>query len=278
MDEDARREILTAVAEGRMTPDEAAARLAGHASARAGERPDNGNGNGNHDDDQPIRRVRVQGTFRSARIIGDSGVREAVAEGPHAARREGDTLVIESERDLPGFSFQYGHRARRGGFTFPFGDFDPGWWRSGDEGFPPHLTVRMHPDLALAVDLTAGRIVTDGMRGPLRVNVTAGGAELKSLRGPLDIKVAAGSVRAAGVLSHGHSRVRCEAGSVKLHLERGSDVRIHTKADLGRVSLPNRSRAEGWLTGGVEEDMTIGEGAATLDVEVAMGEVAVTAD
>jgi hypothetical protein len=270
MDADARREILTAVAEGRMRPEEAAARLAGHHSTRGSEQAGS---NGAHDDgDRPILRVRVQGTFRQTRIVGDPGVREAVVDGPHSARREGDTLVIESEQHLSGFSFQFGHRARRGGFPFWLADLGPDWW-PGRESF----TVRMRPDLPLAVDLTAGQVTVVGVRGPLRVNVTAGGAELRSVGGPLDIKVAAGSVRATGVLDQGASRIRCEAGSVKLHLDKGSSVRIRTKADLGRVVLPNITRPEsGWLAGGVTEEVTIGGGAATLDVEVAMGDVAVT--
>jgi hypothetical protein len=277
MNEEERREILTAVAEGRMSPEEAAARLAGEETARGDERP----GDDRHDD-QPIRRVRVKGTFRHARVYADPGVREAVAEGPHVARREGDTLIIESEQNLPGFTFHHG--GRRGGFPFAVSATGTGWW-SGEVGFPPHLTVqpevpltvRMNPELPLAVDLTAGRITVDGLRGPLRMSVTAGSAELRSFSGPLDVKVTAGSVRADGVLSHGESRVRCEAGSVKLHLGKGSDVRIRTKSDLGRVVLPDRrGRTEGWLTGGVEEEVTIGEGTATLEVEVAMGDVAVT--
>lgn len=273
MDVDARREILTAVAEGRMRPEEAAERLAGLGGAREGERP----GNGEHTEEGPIRRVRVQGTFRHARIIGDPEVREAVAEGPHAARREGDTLVIESEQDLPGFAFHYGHRGRRGGLPFAFGDFAPAWWWPGQDR--SHLTVRMRPDLPLAVDLTAGRVGVEGLRGPLQVQVAAGGADLRSFRGPLDIRLTAGSVRATGVLATGHSRVRCEAGSVKLHLEDGSDVRIRTRAEFGRVSLPARPpRSEDrWLAGGVTEETTIGKGTATLEVEVTMGDVAVTA-
>jgi len=44
----------------------------------------------------------------SADIIGDPSVREAVAEGPHIARREGDTLVIEGDDEFDmrsGFMF-----------------------------------------------------------------------------------------------------------------------------------------------------------------------------
>ena len=62
-------------------------------------------------------RVRVLRSLGSADIIGDPSVREAVAEGPHIARREGDTLVIEGQDfDMDprsGFMFGWDRDARR---------------------------------------------------------------------------------------------------------------------------------------------------------------------
>src|SRR5687767_7022655 len=96
--EDAKREILSAVAQGSLTPQEAADRL--HAlddpvddpgphpapppPAGAGDRP---------------AAVRVGASLRRVEVVGDSAVREAVADGAHRAWRDGDTLVIESETD-----------------------------------------------------------------------------------------------------------------------------------------------------------------------------------
>src|SRR2546423_7207743 len=65
-------------------------------------------------------RIRVLRSLGTADIIGDPSVREAVAEGPHVARREGDTPVIEGQDDAHdiGAGFMFGwpqdrHRMRR---------------------------------------------------------------------------------------------------------------------------------------------------------------------
>src|SRR5260370_41750202 len=61
-------------------------------------------------------RVRVASAIGSAEIIGDPSVAYAVAEGPHRARQDGDTMVIEQgpldENDH--FSFS---RGRPGALT-----------------------------------------------------------------------------------------------------------------------------------------------------------------
>jgi hypothetical protein len=122
------RAILQEVAAGRLSPEEAAALLdraeqaeqetgseqgeptrdqGAATGARPGDRtapPTSGGAEG-------VRRVRVEGSFRSARIVGDPTVREAIADGPHVARREGDLLIVESafdESELPGFVFSRG--------------------------------------------------------------------------------------------------------------------------------------------------------------------------
>src|SRR6266511_3075368 len=99
------RAILQEVAEGRLSPEEAA--------AATGERPRDHTTPPPAGTDTGIKRVRVVGNFRSARIVADPTVREAIAEGPHIARREGDLLIVESafdEADMPGFVFNRGMR------------------------------------------------------------------------------------------------------------------------------------------------------------------------
>src|SRR5262249_37359458 len=81
-------------------------------------------------------RRREVGSIGTADIIGEPSVREAVAEGPHVARREGDTLVIEGQDDFgvgvgPGFMFGWSeahhrHRQRiRRNPGFRWGDMAP---------------------------------------------------------------------------------------------------------------------------------------------------------
>ncbi len=208
-------------------------------------------------------RIRVVRTIGTADIIGDPTVREAVAEGPHAARREGDTLVIEGQDDFEmGHGFMFGwpddrhrrHRIRRYP-GFRWGDIAP-------------LRVRVNPDLPLEVDAQAGKLRVSGVHGPIRANVQAGGTDISDFREPLDLNVQAGSVTARGRLDHGGSHVRCEAGSVRIHLERGSSVRVSAHTTLGRVSFDSDSRSP-WVIGG---------GDGTLDIDATMGSVRVTTD
>jgi hypothetical protein len=211
-------------------------------------------------------RIRVVRTIGTADIIGDPTVREAVAEGPHVARREGDTLVIEGHDDGfeigPGFRFGWHqgppnpHRIRRHGRGFRWGDTTP-------------LRVRVNPDLPLEVDAQAGKLRIRGVHGPIRANVQAGSTQISDFRAPLDVTAQAGSVVAHGRLDHGASRVRCEAGSLRIHLERGSSVRVTAHATLGKVRLGSDDPRMPWV---------VGAGEATLDIDATMGSVAVTAD
>src|SRR5437879_4523874 len=114
MDEE-RRRILTQVARGELDPSEAAERLAalderyaaGGESTQEASQDEPRTGTfaapAATRDDQ-IRRIRIEGQMLGVTVVGDPDVREAVAQGPHSARREGDTLVIASEVG-EGFSF-----------------------------------------------------------------------------------------------------------------------------------------------------------------------------
>ncbi len=259
---DARKQILADVAAGRLSPEEAAVRL------EQVEHPSPASEPG-----QPPRRVRIVSTVGVTEIIGDRGVREAVAEGPHAVRPEGDALVIESEAADEEASWVFSRRERR----------HHGWRR-----LPIRLTVRMNPDLPLEVDLGAGTLSIRDVKGPIRARASAGTARIEGFASPLDIAVLSGTVRASGVLSSGDSRVRCEAGTVRIHLERGSSVRVRAHTALGKVVLPNSAesrgpirvevhRRRGWPIGS-DEQATVGAGAGTLEVEASMGTVQVSAD
>ena len=300
------RAILQQVAEGRLSPEEAAVLIdqaeQDQRDDRTGRSEATGRGNeaGQQEgadggaapggqssstgagDQSTIRRVRVIGSFRSARIIGDPTVREAVADGPHVARREGDLLVIESaldESDLPGFVFNRGRWNWR--LTVP----GPrrGW--AGEEAWqgpwnPSQLTVRMRPDLPLEVELSAGTLRTYGITGPLHFDVRAGSARIEGARGPLDATVAAGSLRVNALLRGGESRIRCDASSVRVHLEHGSSVLVRARGDLSHLSLPDRHGVGvvGSRGSGSREEVKIGDGAATLDIEANLSSVGVTAD
>src|SRR6202171_5113557 len=99
-----RREILTQVAAGTITAEEGAARLETMESpappVSAAPIPPTG------------RQVKVVSQFGSAEIVGDPSVAFAVAEGPHRARQQGDTMVIEPQPFDDDDSFSFGGSRR----------------------------------------------------------------------------------------------------------------------------------------------------------------------
>jgi hypothetical protein len=252
---DAKREILAKVASGTLSAQEAALELeeldsparspepVATATAAAGG----------------VTHVRVVAAWGSLTVIGDESVREAVAEGPHSARREGDAYVIESLGDHEsGYSFTFGGRVR-------FGDYLKG----------PKVLVRMNPRLRLEAEVQAGTLVVRGIRAPIKAEVQAGSTRLEDFTFPIDLDVQAGSVKAYGRLTEGSSRISCQAGSVKLDLDPESSVRIRAKTSLGRISLPGVPVVAGLGGGGSEAQL--GSGAATLEIEAELGSVQVGA-
>ena len=259
MDEE-RREILNQVAQGTLSPEEAAARLdelarAGSAGSAAGAAPGPGQ----------IKRVVVQTNFGAAEVVGDPRVVEAEAQGPHVARRQGDTIVIESEDVDDGLTGFYFSRGRGTGAVLGFGQR------------PPLLRVRMNPQLALELSCAAGRVQVRDVRGPIHAEVSAGTVSIDGFVAPIDVSTTAGRLTASGVLDHGVSRIRCDAGKVAVHLQQGSNVRVRSRATLGRVTLMGREANTSLIDGGVRE-VTLGSGEATLDVETSVGKIRITAD
>jgi hypothetical protein len=256
MDDDQRRQILIDVSEGRLTPAEAAERL----GAAAEDPPPSAD----------VRRIRVVADGREVRVVGDPTVATYVIQGTHRVRLEGDTAVVTSAGDerSEGFAF-----TSRGVGVFV---------RSAVDRRQRTLTLRVRPELALSVDVGGGVLVVSDVHGPISAEVAAGSATLSGFRGPLDIDVSAGRVVGSGVLAAGTSHVRCAAGSVKLTLEAGSDVRIRGQSQAGAVVLPRGAAPVGASSGrrgfhGAHEAV-LGKGTATLEVDVAAGSVVVRAD
>ena len=272
--QDARREILTRVARGELGPEEGAALLdelereqhsqeAQKQTATQTATPLSPTPEGSTE----LRRVRVERVFGALTVVGDPEVREAVAEGPHAAERKGDTLLIRSSFD------------EEGGFMFSW----PGGRRPWDE-FKHHssrfreLRLRVNPDLQLEVLSQAASMRVRGMHGAISAEIQAGSATIEDFRGPLDLSMQAGTLRGSGVLASGSSRIRSEAGSVRLFLERGSSVRVKAHSTMGRIVLGRQQAEDVFVVGGGSRELTVGAGEASLNIDATMGSVRVETD
>lgn len=239
---DPRREILNQVAAGTLSAEEGAARLAAlesePAAAPAPEPVPAA---------RTVKRIAVISRFGNAEVIGDPSVATAVADGPHQARQDGDTLVIEQSPLTDDTSFEFNRpyaRIRIPGFDFH-----------------RELIVRMNPALALRTKVQAGNLSIKGVQGAVATEVQAGNTTVEGFAGPISISVAAGNVSASGRLDGGESSIRCQMGEVKVNLDRTSNVRIDAHTTMGEVAIT-----------GVK-DRTVGNGAGVLDIGCTMGSV-----
>ena len=267
-----RREILERVASGDLTPEEADELLRGLEGEDAPDRePDEGSPATTPD---AVRTVKVSAGFGAILIEGDPRVAGAEVDGKHSMTLDGDVLVVRGEQWTdhepigPGhFSIHVGGRRRVR--KFRFGDLNLGE-RS-------NLRIRMNPDLALDARIDAGPLSISGLHAAVRARSAAGPITIEDFQGPLDVAVNAGAIRASGKLTHGESRIRSDAGAVRVELDPSSSVRIRAEAALGKVlvvgndDVPKRGRF-----GSDRQETVIGNGAATLRVETAMGSIHVT--
>ncbi len=285
MSDTERRSILTQVAEGTLSPDEAAERLSdlGRDGDHQGETPPRSAAGGERGlpPGAPATSLRVTGSVRMIEIIGDPSVAEAVAEGPHDARREGSVLIIEGEGPDVNWS-QQGWRhfyssTMQGGSSASARSRGPVFVGLGQKGRMPTLKVRVNPDLPIEVGVKAGAMSVKGVNSPITAECDAGSLQIKGFSGPLQIAVNAGKVEATGRITTGASRIEANAAKVDLRLDASSSVRIHAKSELGRVVLPGADLLSGKASLlGHQSDATVGAGEATLDLEVNVGAATVS--
>lgn len=260
-----KREILESVAAGRLTPEEAAQRLADlddvAATTPVGDPKPAGTG---------LKRVRIVTALGTATVVGDPGVADAVAEGDHTATRDGDVLVIEVAED--------GDDDGEGRFRFESGKkrIVIGGRRMSmfGSGAKPSVTVRMNPKLALDAEVGAGKLTVNGVHGPIKAEVAMGSLRIDDSVEPFDVEVAMGSAHISGRLDHGAAKVRCDMGSAHIDLAAGSSAKITARTSMGKVTLPGVAPVAG--IGGGATEAVVGSGAATLDIECAMGAVKVS--
>jgi hypothetical protein len=194
--------------------------------------------------------VTVNARFGNTRIVGDPTVASVVADGPHRARQDGDTMVIDQTLLTGETTFEFNRPNAR--ISIPGLDADK------------QLTVRMNPSLALRTRVQAGNLRIEGVKGAISSEVQAGNCIVDGFTGPVNLSVSAGNLRANGRLDGGASTIRCQMGEVVVDLDRTSNVRINARTTLGKV-----------LVEGVR-DQVVGTGAGTLEISCTMGDVKVS--
>ncbi|MFB6724148.1 hypothetical protein ACFCV3_28475 [Kribbella sp. NPDC056345] len=206
-----------------------------------------------------VQRVTIRAIGRRVRLIGEPAVNGVSVDGPHVIKKDGDTLAINSEGDM-GVSID--------GFSMLRNPTD---LKAHVNGLAKELQIRVNPNLQVEVEVTGGSVNAERVPGLTRVRVTAGTAKVTDVDGPIDVLVQAGSVTLDAQLTKGRSRVRVESGMATVNLRRGSDVHVHTEAQLGRVNWTG-------AVSGQSKDVEIGRGRAGLDVEVLVGSAQISAD
>jgi len=206
-----------------------------------------------------VQRVTVRAIGRRVRLIGEPAVNGVAVDGPHVIKRDGDTLAISSEGDM-GVSID--------GFSMLRNPTD---LKAHVNGLARELSIRVNPNLQVEVEVTGGSVNAERLPGLTRVRVTAGTAKVTDVDGPIDVLVQAGSASLDAQITKGRSRVRVESGTAQVALRRGSDVHVHSEAQLGRVTWT------GAVTG-QSKDVEIGRGRAALDIEVLVGTAQISSD
>jgi hypothetical protein len=262
--EQERRTILSRVAAGELSPEEAAKLLddlgTGASTQTATEQPPVPPFEPLATGD--VQKIRIARSLGTARVVGDSSIREAIADGPHRAERQGGVLVIHSDFDDDG------------GFVFSR-DRWRNWWQWDRYRMTP-LDVRMNPDLPLELQAQGGSMRITDVHGPISGEVQAGSLTISGVRRPLDITVQAGNLRASGVLATGSSHIRAEAGGIQLHLEQGSNVTVRAHSTMGHISLAGQKSDDVVVVGGGRRELVVGDGEAELELEATMGSIRVT--
>jgi hypothetical protein len=201
-----------------------------------------------------VERISVRAVGRRVRIVGETSVATLSADGPHVLRRNGAVLEVSSDGELG---------ASLDGFSILRGA--P---RSLDDiralGLGKELLLKVNPNIAVDVEVTAGSLNTERVPHLGKVRVTAGGAKLLDVREINDALIQAGQATIQGAITTGRNRIRAESGSLSITLADESNVTVKGDAQLGKVS---------WAGGhsGAGDEVVMGNGSAKLDIEVVMG-------
>lgn len=203
-----------------------------------------------------VAKVSVRCVGRRVTIIGDPATPGVQVQGKHNRRRVGEAVEISSEgRIAPDLS-----RLLR--LRLPT---DPEGFK--DLGFGPELVIRMHPDMALRVDLAGGALRLSGVPDVESIRVTAGVADIADIHHIGEALFQAGGSTLAGPVDTGRSRIRVESGNLTIKLTDGANLTVRAEARPGLVSWPDG--------GSAVDEYVVGNGSARMDLSTVLGRIAV---
>jgi hypothetical protein len=218
----------------------------------------------------PVKAVRMSVNYRSVDVLADPSVDQVSVSGGHSIRREGDTLIVESNQFHGFVEFEDRVRAESGG-AWSFLPRSAAWAR-GMKG--EHLTVRVNPTLPITIDSAGATLRVSGCEGGTRIRVVATSLKLERVRGPLELDALTSSVKGTAAIT-GDSRISGESASVKLLLLSGSDVRVSVASNrMGKVVLPGRP-SQGRNH---QAESVLGNGSGRLVLDGVMSSISLSAD
>lgn len=245
------RAILEDVAAGRLSAEEASSAIRGLTADVATVA-----------DEQEVGRITIKAGAVRLTIIGDDSVAQAVADGPHTMRHEGDTLLIDTNTT----EGEYTAEAPRSAFIT--------WVGQMINRVGASVRIRVNPDLPLQVLLVGGVLELSGVRAGASIGVEAGSAQVSG-SGPLLFDVASGSGRVDWTFT-GQSRVRADMGSVGVTVRPDSDVVLTADSSLGQAVVRTHQGNETAPQGAATTPVTVGAGTGRLTVSARMGAAQVT--
>lgn len=243
------RALLEEVASGRISPDEAADQIA---ELQQSPPPV-------PIADEPVRQIQVKAGAVRLTIVGDPTVAEAVAEGPHTMRREGDSLLIDTNTSSANGDFSV--EPPRSAFMT--------WVGQMVNRVGASVQIRVNPDLPLQVLLVGGSLELLGVRAGASVGVEAGSAQLSGY-GPLLFDVASGSGKVDWTFT-GQSKVRADMGSVSVVVRPESDVTVTADTSIGQAIVKSHTGNLKAPQDGSTPPVAVGQGTGQLTVSSRMG-------
>jgi len=287
--EDFRSQVQRLVAEGKLTPDEAAGLLEGEgpeAGLSADQRAEGMTlmptlSTDEFSDCPPDLDLHVTGygltVLQDARLFApqlsanrDGEVTlQATAHGwvvRRVARSGHHGLNLKAILSLPFVPRNVHAQVEGGSLTLP--DLDGEMQAEVNGGH-----VRMGRAASLNAEVNGGNLTATELGGPTHLNVNGGNLTLEGAHS-LNASINGGNLRWAGLLTGGDHRLEVNAGNATLYLKEGSNVHLRAEVTVGafKSDFPTR-KSGGFLN--TQHEGQLGSGDAQLSCRVSAGQVKV---